>query len=382
MHETIVKKKLLIATDCFIPRWDGIARFLIEIIPSLQKKYDITVIAPDFSGDFRKIDGVRIVRIPLMKWKVGDFEVPKFAKETIKVEVEKADIIWTQTIASVGGTTINVAAKLGKKVVAYIHSIDWDLVSNSMSQMNLIRNFARTTVKFFAKRLYNKCTHLMVPSEEVAELLSYNGVKTQCSIVRLGVDTSEFSPLRSKRKAKEAIGIDPNKTVIGYVGRLAREKDLVTLYRGFARVRKLHPNIKLLIVGDGIADVKDKLAKKPDVIMVGKQNDVVPYYQAMDMYVLPSLTETTSLTTLEAMSCGVCCICTPVGYIKNYIKEKENGVLFPKQNALVLSLKLDWLLNNSNIMGKLGIEARITVVEDFSWKSTIKDINDVLKEIM
>src|SRR3989338_9882834 len=46
-----IKKKLLIATDSFLPRWDGITRFLTEIIPRLKDNYEITVIAPEFPGE-------------------------------------------------------------------------------------------------------------------------------------------------------------------------------------------------------------------------------------------------------------------------------------------------------------------------------------------
>ena len=60
------RRKLLIATDNFLPRWDGIARFLLEIIPRLRERFDITVIAPKITEQevvMPELDGVRIVRI-------------------------------------------------------------------------------------------------------------------------------------------------------------------------------------------------------------------------------------------------------------------------------------------------------------------------------
>ena len=68
------KKKLVIATDNFLPRWDGIARFLSEIIPRLYKHYEIIVIAPDY-GTYED-PHIKLVKIPLMKLlKVGDFPI-------------------------------------------------------------------------------------------------------------------------------------------------------------------------------------------------------------------------------------------------------------------------------------------------------------------
>ena len=59
------KRRLLITTDNFLPRWDGISRFLSEIIPRLKETYEITVIAPDYGHV--SIDGIEIVKVPLKK---------------------------------------------------------------------------------------------------------------------------------------------------------------------------------------------------------------------------------------------------------------------------------------------------------------------------
>ena len=46
-----MRKNLLIATDSFLPRWDGISRFLIELIPRIKDDFEITLVAPDFKGE-------------------------------------------------------------------------------------------------------------------------------------------------------------------------------------------------------------------------------------------------------------------------------------------------------------------------------------------
>ena len=84
-----IKKKLIIASDCFIPRWDGITRFLIEIIPKLKEDYEITIIAPEFSGEFNPIEGINIIRFPTSKLMFADinfswfyyFKIKKLIKE-------------------------------------------------------------------------------------------------------------------------------------------------------------------------------------------------------------------------------------------------------------------------------------------------------------
>ena len=70
-------KKLLISTDSFLPRWDGIARMLSEIIPRISGKYDVTVIAPQFHGRMPKYRGVKIIRVPLSGVQLGDYPPAK-----------------------------------------------------------------------------------------------------------------------------------------------------------------------------------------------------------------------------------------------------------------------------------------------------------------
>jgi len=107
------KRKLVIATDNFLPRWDGIARFLSEMIPRLYKHYDIIVIAPDL-GTYED-PHIKLVKIPLMKFiKVGDFPIPAFKRKIIASVVRDADVVFSQTIGPIGITAIKMAKRYKK----------------------------------------------------------------------------------------------------------------------------------------------------------------------------------------------------------------------------------------------------------------------------
>ena len=118
------KKRLLIATDNFLPRWDGIARFLSEIIPRLKDKFEITILAPDFGAyDAGWGESVRIIKIPIAKMRFGDFNPAKIEYGMIKREVKRADIIFSQTIGPIGFPTILAARKRKKKFLNILKSI-------------------------------------------------------------------------------------------------------------------------------------------------------------------------------------------------------------------------------------------------------------------
>ena len=369
------KKRLVIATDCFLPRWDGVTRFLLEILPRIREEFQITVLAPDFKGEKIKIRDIEVVRYPLRDMQFGDIYFSKFMYKEIKQEIEKADIVFSQTIGPIGLCGILAAKKLNKPIISFIHSIEWELTTKSVKYL---KGFTNITTKLLTRYLYNKCTLLLVPTQEVEEKLTVIGIKTPKEVVNLGTDTKRFTPVENKEAAKKAVGIDPKDKVIGFCGRIGREKDIGTLYRAFRRVEKKHQNVKLLIVGEGLEE--ELFTETRNILHVGKQNNVVPYLQAMDIYVLPSLTETTSLSTLEAMACGIAVIATPVGYVKEYIKERYNGMLFPFKNSLVLSLKINILLENEKLREKIAKNGRKTVEEKFQWIKTAEKIKKLLKE--
>jgi glycosyltransferase involved in cell wall biosynthesis len=369
-------KTLVIASDCFLPRWDGIARFLIEMIPRLKKSFRIRIIAPGFKGKSPDLEGVEIIRMPLVNIQFGDIYLSYATKRKVERYIRDADMLFSQTIGPIGIASIKAAEKQNKPVIAFIHSIDWELVTQSIKRFKRVSDFI---VRRLARSLYNKCDLLIIPHEEVYYKYKKNRITTKTEIVYMGTNTHKFEPPKSKADAKRNIGINSSHKVVGYHGRIGREKDLITLYRAFRRLEKKFEHIKLLIVGEGVKEHEYVFSSGRNIILPGSQDNVVPYLQAMDVYVLPSLTETSSLGTMEAMSCGLPVIVTPVGFLTQYIKEKENGMFFPVQNSMVLALKLENLLKNPALARSISVNARKTIVEKFSWDNTADKITKILE---
>lgn len=370
------KPKLLIATDNFLPRWDGVARFLSAVLPGLEEVFDITIIAPD-NGH---VDDhtYRLIKIPLTKKSIGDFKIPQFKYWLIKKEVKKHDIVFTQTIGSIGALTIVAAKRARKPVISYVHSLEDRLVPMAFGPTPL-RKVSYPFMRWLTWYLYNKTSLLLTPSDWVNEQLAWNKIVVPKKVVRLGVDVAKFSP-GPRSGVRENFGIAKDDFVIGQHGRLAHEKDLKTLLRSFVRLRAKHKKCKLLIIGDGMSSIKRELQRQPGVVLAGSQNDIVPFIRALDVFVLTSLTETTCLSALEAMSCGIPIVSTPVGFVKDYISEGHNGMFVPFKDAVVLAKKLEWLLENPTIRGEIGERAMLSVHKDFSWDKTTEEIKKVLLE--
>lgn len=373
------KRRLVIATDNFLPRWDGIARFLVEIIARLKDTYDITVLTANFEGHYDN-PAVKIVRFPLRKFHIGDFPPAKPDRKVVNDEISNSDIVWVQTIGPIGVAAIKAARYYEKKIVAYNHSVEWELVPNAIDAF-LFKGPIYEFTKIFSRNYYNKCDVLFVPTREVAEKLSGKGIKAKKVVIPLGVDSETFFPVGIKSTAKLEVGIDPSHFVVGYVGRIAHEKDLKTLLRAYIRLKRRHENARLLIVGDGVDSIKKALLSKSGVIVTGVKDNVVTYLHAMDVYVLSSLTETTSLSTLEAMSCELPVVVTKVGLAKEYIKNGVNGFLFDKKDTYSLYRHLASLIKDPALALRLGKNARKTVIDKFLWKNTVEKIKTELDKV-
>lgn len=377
------KPQLVIVSDNFLPRWDGIARFLAEIIPKLSEEFSISIIGPDFGLVEHPVaqNIRRHIKIPLQKGNVADFKLARFRYRAIAREISKADVVFTQTIGPIGALGIIAAKRKRKPIVSFIHNIETSLVPMAVAG-GYLRKLLYPFMHFLVRRLYNKSNILITPSEWVEDHLTWEGVRTRKINVSLGVDTKKFVAGEEKERTalRKKLGIEQDDIVIGQHGRLGHEKDLKTLLRGFIRVQAKHKNVKLLFIGDGQASIRKMLENREGVILAGKQDDVIPYLQALDIFVLSSLTETTCLSALEAMSCGIPIVSTRVGFVKDYITERKTGLFFNFKDAYGMASQVEWLLAHPELASRMGFAGREMVLKNFDWKNTISGVADVLKK--
>jgi len=380
------KKKLLITTDTYLPKRDGLVVFLEKVVPALTEKYDVTIAAPIFNKKkIKPIGDSKVIGFPVSnRLQIADYKGVKITKKNrkrLKKLVKKSDIVFSQDLAFLGGFSIFYGKRYKKPVLNYVHQITWEHFVDVLSVPRFLKYFISVIMRRVVNYLYNRCSALVVPYKELAEELEEKGVDSKKLIVKLGVDTEKFKPPEDRFAAKKDIGIDPKSKVIGYCGRISKEKDLKTLKKAYIRLKKDYPEVRLLIVGGGPEEEMKKLRKIPDIKLTGSVKDVVPYLQAMDVFVMPSLTETTSLATIEAMATGLAVVSTKVGYVKEYIIHKFNGMFFGKENDYILKKRIELLLNDTHTRYLLGRHARKTIKQKFSWERTIKDLKKSLDMI-
>lgn len=203
-----------------------------------------------------------------------------------------------------------------------------------------------------------------------------NGVDTSGHFNPENIDPAKLDELRRK------YGIRPGDFVIGYSGRLVRDKGIIELVKAFDSLKDAD-NCKLLLAGmfeerDALPDdIKERIISDPRIIFTGFINGGMEYYYSlMDMYVLPSYREGFPTGVLEAQSMGKPVVTTRVTGCCDSIIEGVTG-LFAENTPSSLAEKIDLIRLHHAIDGNNG---RRWVVDNFDSKIVWNEINNLLNK--
>lgn len=175
-----------------------------------------------------------------------------------------------------------------------------------------------------------------------------------------------------------------SKTIIGTVGRLQDIKGQRFLIEAFSRLCRRHENARLLIVGDGeerksLEKLAATLCVSDKVHFTGYILDVGPVLDLLDLFVLPSESESFPNALLEAMDRGLACIATHVGGIPEIIEDSVNGILVPPCNPEAIYEETDRLLVHEQLRISIARNAKKTA-QGFTVENMVKQVEAVFKE--
>lgn len=206
---------------------------------------------------------------------------------------------------------------------------------------------------------------------------------------RNGVDTGRYTPrlYNEKINAKEALGLD-NAQLFLFVGRLSPEKRMKEFIEAWAelfREETAPPKARLLLVGAGPEEAALKNAVAAlnlggSVALAGRKDDLLPYYQAADVFILPSISEGLSNSMLEAMACGVAVLASRVGGAKDAVTPGVSGSLFDPLNRGELKECLRRHMADRSLAVKMGEQARKTAVEKYSMARVTDELMGIYGE--
>lgn len=221
---------------------------------------------------------------------------------------------------------------------------------------------------------------IVVNSKAVArELVEEDRVpETSIRLVYNGVDTAHFRREGERAHLPFAAGT----IVIGVICALRPEKGLKTLIEAFSQVRPSFPEAQLVIVGSGPALPELHSLAGANCHFFPAVQDVAPWLRAIDIFVLPSLSEALSNSLMEAMACGCCPVASEVGGNPELVVEGESGLLFPPGNAAALAARLLTILRDPARVQRLATNAAARMHAGFTRETAARNMAEVYREFL
>ncbi|MGB7548913.1 MAG: glycosyltransferase family 4 protein [Terracidiphilus sp.] len=228
-----------------------------------------------------------------------------------------------------------------------------------------------------AERLAAACAHVVLCNSASlrAEALSL-GLAPESKLRLLGsgssngVDAERFSPGPSGVRSK--LGLPPDGHVLGFVGRLTRDKGLPELIDAFDLLLQEEPETSLMLVGwfdaaeDGLdAELRARIESHPRIVCTGFVSDTAPYYRAMDLMILPTWREGFPNAALEAAATGIPVITTLSTGACDAVLPEVTGLLIPPGYPEAICEAALKLLRDPKRRWRMGIAARAWVREHF-----------------
>ena len=200
-------------------------------------------------------------------------------------------------------------------------------------------------------------------------------------VCRLGVDTQRFIPAPSSKQTGTCNLL--------CVGRLTPAKGQAILLEAVAQLQKLGIFVTLTLVGMGpdeqsLRQYAERLGIGGQVQFTGAvdQDHILDYYQAADMFVLPSFAEGLPVVLMEAMAMEIPCITTAITGIPELIDNGRDGLLVPASDSEGLTQAIERLVKDPVLRRQLGKAGRLKVLSDYDLNKNTRHLFEKLNQRM
>ncbi len=283
----------------------GTENFLMNLYRNIDREkvqFDFLVNREGFFDEEIKKMGGRIYYIPALQ-KVGQIRYTKNLDDFFQQHKEYK--IVHSHINQVSGLILERANKANIPVrIAHSHG--------SKSPRNIVKYIYK---EYLGRKILNNATILIGCSDKASEWL-YKKQKDKSIIINNGIEVDRFKfDIEKRNKIRKELKISKNNIVIGHVGRFVQPKNHKFLIEVFKEYSVKNENSKLLLVGEGrlkskIKKMIDNYNLKEKVIMMDNRNDINDIYQAMDLFIFPSINEGLPLVVIEAQIAGLNVLCS------------------------------------------------------------------------
>ncbi|HJP82423.1 MAG TPA: glycosyltransferase family 4 protein [Fimbriimonadaceae bacterium] len=348
--------KVAIFSDSSLPVLNGVSISIESLINELRNKgHSVHLFTAHHPKANRSEPNTYRFRALETPWTKGyPLAFPPFYRMLLKFRRHDFDVIHTHTPFTVGFVGLRWAESHNIPIVSTYHTL-YD------RYVHYIPYFPRRYLRFkLAKHTnfyYNRVDHVITPSEAAQKWLRRHSVTTKTTVIPTDAMPRRFF---DRAEIRLNLGIPPDHKVLLYVGRLAKEKNMSTLFDMAKIALNQDASLRLWLVGDGpyrteCVRIVRELGIGDRVRFVGfvPRAEVDAYYAAADLFVFPSITETQGLVVQEAMVYGLPAVAISGGGASESIQDGVNGFVV-KNDAETFAAQVLEVVRSESLLRELS----------------------------
>lgn len=308
-----------------------------------------------------------LVSIPAIPMPLGraEYRLARGMPRVIREDVEAfaPNIVHVSAPDLAGHAAIRWARRGGLHTVASLHT-RFETYPRYYNMRFLERPIERMLARF-----YDRVDHVAVPSPSMAALLRDWGVATSIGIWSRGIDHDRFNPGRRDLAWRRSLGIADDEMVVGFLGRLVREKGLGRFAEVEAELRRRGVRHRALVVGEGPA--RDWFAEQvPGAVFTGflSGDDLGRAVAAMDVFFNPSVTETFGNVTTEAMASAVPVVAARATGAVDLVEDGVNGFLVDPGSTAAYADAVTTIVRDPALRARFG-DAGYKKASGYRWET-------------
>lgn len=365
-HINCASMKIGMFINYYTPSKGGMETSVINLSGGLEKNgHEVFIFAPEYPN--YKDEDKNIFRYKSFRFNYGGYfyviPIPFVSGAEEIVKKLKPDIIHSHQPYSLGGEALKFSKKLSIPLVFTYH-IKYEDYSHYIPL--LPEAISKKYIRKITTEYSNQCDSIIAPSTAIKKLLVERGIKSPISIIPSGINIDNFKKDTGRKdEIRKKYGVKPDDILLITACRLTEEKNLGFLVKSFAKIKQRYGDVKFMVVGDGA--VKKDLEKMAEDLRVGNniiftglvdRTEIVGLYQASDIFVFASKTETQGLVAVEAMAAGDPVVAVKASGIEDMVKSGEDGFLTSESEEEFSGSVLK-IANDKNLREKMSARAKI-----------------------
>jgi len=313
---------ILMVSDVYFPRVNGVSSSIRTFARELKRLgHNVTIVAPDYGengDDNAEFDMIRLPsRVIFFDPEDRLIRGSAIASAIEELAQQSWDVVHIHTPFRAHQLGVKLAKRLKRPTVESYHTFFEEYVGVYLPW--LPKSMSRFAARYFSRSLCHGVDHLIVPSDEMTQVLKRYGIVTPSSVIPTGIHLEEFRGGDGAR-FRHAHGIADDQPTLVTVSRLSAEKNIAFLLDVARALVEEFPRLAFILAGEGPDSERLKrhaeaIGLRDHVVFVGnldRRTTLLDCYKAGDVFVFASPTETQGLVLLEAMSLGVPIVSTAV----------------------------------------------------------------------